>query len=701
MMAIRQRWSDWTASSARYPRLLQALVSLILLATPFSAIGIEQGGMLAYSEQSLWLLVALIGGYLFAFWLVPVRCLPRWLQLLYLIGQCGLTAAAWAVQPAPMLDYVYLTIVLQAIYLFRAWLWIPFASGVWLVWSGTLMIASTNLLEWLKSNLVFAFPVTCVLIAAILYARQNRRYEQVQQVLQQMQHQYDALVLHLRDVQQRAALEERHRLAQTITSDVNAALVQTEQSVSAAIYHAQTNLARLQVPIAQTRLAASAAVERLRNAIITLRGSDDDVPLPPAPNDATITLPSADPLLSSVTARVLSWVLPSVFVTLALVLLLLQQPLSLGLLLYFVLFCVVLLLTYGLTQRMRHPVWMQVGLAVQVLAVLALTMLTQTLPLLLGLLLVIWQIALRFSPGQIIAFLAGMQTATGMVVLHVLPAPPEFGTNLLVFGVACAVLAGLLWMARAQLNRRHQDEQHLVHLTRLTDELEQQAGQLRALAVAAERTRLAREFHDDLGSQLVLINVQLQVAEELIEEEPGAALEQLVATREQLRTAWRSVLAAADATLTIDGPSLEPALRELIAQCRPLTSARIGLHIAGMLQTLHPPVACTIYRAAQEGLTNACKYARAQHIVIIVAQDSTQVTVSVCDDGYELPAARADEPSDDGAPLLGIQGGFGLTGLRERAALLGGSLNAGPLPNQGFGLHLTIPLTIPLPEGTP
>ena len=91
------------------------------------------------------------------------------------------------------------------------------------------MIASATVIDWTRGNLALAFPVLCILIAAIMYARQHQRSEHAQQVLQQMQQRYDMLLLRLRDAQQRATLEERHRLTQTIARDITLALAQIDK----------------------------------------------------------------------------------------------------------------------------------------------------------------------------------------------------------------------------------------------------------------------------------------------------------------------------------------------------------------------------------------------------------------------------------------------------------------------------------------
>lgn len=705
MRASLREILNYIASRTPYPLVVQGLVSLTLLATLLNALGVLGNAAFAAQSGRIWVSIALVSLLLLSISLVPVRRVSWWLQLLSLIGQCGLTALAQLAFPTPILDYVYLTIVLQAVYLFRPWLWIPFAGAVWLVWSGTIIIDSASLVTWVQSNLAVAFPATCILVAAIVYARQQKRHEQVQQMLRQMQQRYDTLVLALRDVQQRAVLEERQRLAQLITDDLQTALARTEHNVAIAIQQAQTNFARLRGAIAQTRDSASAAIEGLRAAITLLRRADL-VGMSPAVEGAGAALPlnlnfgarKDDLLLSSLAHRVLTWVLPFVFVGLVLPITLIHHaraadmhsvtPAMLGQVLVL---CGLLVVIYILTQRIRHPLWLQMGLAGQAASVMILVILTQTFPLLLGLLLVIWQIALRLSAIQIVTFLAGMQTSLGVAMISLIPTSIERNTNLLTFGVACMVVAGLLWMARAQLQRRRQAERRLAFLSESTHELARQEAEVRTLATAAERTRMAREFHDDLGHQLVLISVQLQMVEELIEDDPGAALNFLVATGEQLRDAWRSVLSAADALLPLEGHVLRQSLDELVCQYQLRVGARITMNITGSLDELCPATACTIYRTVQEGLTNACKHAQAQHIQIDVCCDGAQVSVRICDNGCGQVVCDTHELACTAHPT-DAPGSFGLVGLRERAEALGGSVDAGPLPEGGFCVYLALPL---------
>jgi signal transduction histidine kinase len=664
---------------APYPLALQSLISLVLLATLPSALA-EAGR----ASPHFALLCVLLGLHLTMCWLVPVRRLGFWYQLIYLSLQVGAASLAHVVVPSQLLGYVYLVIVLQAVYLFKPLLWIIFAGGVYSIWSGSLMIASASLLDWIRGNLALAFPVLCILIAAALYARQHQRHEQVQLVLQQMQRRYDALVLHLRDAQQRAALEERHRLAQTIASDITIALAQIEQSIANAINQAQTNLARLETPVAQTRAAAAAALERMRAAVATLRlGAPED--RTPESQPAALALPP-DELMTVRSQRTLTWGLPLTFAAVALTLMLLQRSVTPALAALFVLCCAVLIGGYVFTQRIRNPLLVQVGLVGQAAAVLAIVFVGQALPLMLGLLLVMWQMAMRLPAGQLVAFLVGVPMLIGLALTRVLPIPAVDGTQLLIFCVACVAVGGLVGTARRQLSRRQEAAARLARLAHLTGELEQQVVEVCALAVAVERTRLAREIHDDLGHRLVLLNVQLQLVDDLIEDDPATALEQLCSTREQLREAWSSVLETTDAVLALDGATLLPALDRLVDHCDTLTSMRIALQISGDLAHLDPAVVCAIYRAVQEGLTNVCKYAQTQQSYVLVYCDDIVARVCVGDEGRGIVTAPAAQV------VPGAAGHFGLTGLRERAELLGGSVEAGPLPDGGFVLTMTIPL---------
>jgi signal transduction histidine kinase len=256
--------------------------------------------------------------------------------------------------------------------------------------------------------------------------------------------------------------------------------------------------------------------------------------------------------------------------------------------------------------------------------------------------------------------------------------PLTIDISAVLVGAMAAVAVGApLLLARRQLERRQQTE---LRVALLNAEIEQQTAEVQALGVAAERSRLAREVHDDLGSRLVLINLQLQLAEELAAENAEAALEQLRGSREQLQEAWRGVLAVADAELPLHDRPLSLALRQLAA---PVGGLRMELLLEGELDELPLPLACTVYRAVQEGLTNARKHASASLVSIHAVANSGYATVTVTNDslgGAEPPRAAAH-----------ASGSYGLVGLHERVEAIGGGLEAGPTAEGGWRLRVVLP----------
>jgi signal transduction histidine kinase len=681
MIRTSQQFHTFINRHIPYPLALQGIVGFALLMTPLSGVGLRGAVSFGGAPERYWAMCAIMGVQLIITVVIPARRLPLWLQILYLLFQCVLTAVAQNLFPTPLIDYVYLAIVLQSLTLFRPWLWIPFAVGVWALWSGGVIMATASVLAWIQSNLALAFPATCAIIAAIIYMRQHRRGEQAQQMLLQMQQRYDSLSTALREVQQCVALEERRRLAQMLTGEVQAALARTEQSIVAAIGQAHTNLSRLQTTVAQTRASAGAAVDRLRMAITLLRRGEEDQAPPPVITTMA-AMPFDELVISSQPYQILSWVLPIIFVALSLLVTMLQQRPAPDMILPLLALYALLLLAYIYTLRARNSLLLQIGLVGQTLAVVALAITTQALPIMLGLLLVLWQIALRLPLSQIVIFLTGVPTAIGLLLARMRPQTMD-AESLLICAVSAATVLGPLLLARRQLDQRRQAE---LRAALLGSEIEQQTSEVRMLAVAAERTRLAREFHDDLGSRLVLINLQLQLAEDLVSESAEQTLDQLQISREQLRAAWRSVLSVADAELPLDGRTLGPALADVVAQCRQSASVAVDLQAHACLDDLTPTVACTIYRAVQEGLANACKHAHPGTIVVQIDRTPRHVTVTVLND--HLPT---DDPDAQAIRAAASQGSYGLVGLRERAEALGGGIEAASLPEGGFRLMLVVP----------
>ncbi|MCS6843635.1 MAG: sensor histidine kinase, partial [Caldilineales bacterium] len=247
--------------------------------------------------------------------------------------------------------------------------------------------------------------------------------------------------------------------------------------------------------------------------------------------------------------------------------------------------------------------------------------------------------------------------------------------------------------ARAE-QARAESQRLLAELQEANRALQDYARQSEALAVAEERNRLAREMHDTLGHRLTVASVQLQAAERLVRSDPERAAATVRTAREQVSQALaelRQTVAALRLPVEADLP-LDSALRRLTTGFSEATGLQVQLEMDPQIASLPRAHQITVYRAAQEGLTNVQKHAHARTARLAVRCQGDEVHLLLEDDGVGPTAA---EPTSVG---------FGLVGLRERAEHLGGSLTFGPANGRGSRLSLRLPLPaaaagdLPVPE---
>jgi signal transduction histidine kinase len=280
--------------------------------------------------------------------------------------------------------------------------------------------------------------------------------------------------------------------------------------------------------------------------------------------------------------------------------------------------------------------------------------------------------AVRLSTRMSLAITA--ETVAAFVITGLATGIPS-GT----LGGYSALLIGLyaFGMTRRAYVLRAEEAEHTLAQTRRALEAETQAAAL------AERARIAREIHDVLAHSLAAVSVNLQAAEGLLGEldddrpELAKAIECVVRagafTREGMAEARRAVTTLRDNASPPPPAPLADQLAELAAEFGADGDAAVEFGVSGAPRPLAAGPALAAYRTAQEALTNARKHAPGQPVTLRLEFALSQISVRVSN---LLPL--------DGAatPLADAGAGYGLTGLRERAALVGGTLTAGPADGQ-------------------
>jgi signal transduction histidine kinase len=274
--------------------------------------------------------------------------------------------------------------------------------------------------------------------------------------------------------------------------------------------------------------------------------------------------------------------------------------------------------------------------------------------------------SLAITAGTVAAFLAAA-LATGAPTETLLGYPLTF-IGLWAFGLS----------RHAFLLRAEQAERMLAE-SRRAREAETQAAAL------AERARMSREIHDVLAHSLAAVSVNLQAAEGLLGTLPAGspelakALECIgragVFTREGLADARRAIMALRD-----DAAPLADQLAALAGEYRADGDVAVDVTVTGTPRPVAAEAALAAYRTAQEALTNARKHAPGQPVRLSL--DFSPGVIAV--------RAANPLPARGGGPLAATGAQYGLTGLRERAALAGGTLTAGPADGE-WRVGLRIP----------
>jgi signal transduction histidine kinase len=247
-------------------------------------------------------------------------------------------------------------------------------------------------------------------------------------------------------------------------------------------------------------------------------------------------------------------------------------------------------------------------------------------------------------------------------------------TAVLVNGISASVGS---WVA---LRRRHEDETS----ARAAESVEHQATLTRS-AVAAERTRMARELHDIAAHHLTGLVVQAGAAERLVDVDPERAKESLRSVRSQGREtldSLRSIVGILRETGDgATGTAPVPGLRDVgeLVEAARAGGTVVDERADGEVPSLAPLADVTAYRTVQEALANARRHAPDARVLLTTTSRPGRLVLLVENDVPARPASSAPA-------------GYGLVGMRERAALVGGLLEAGTTAEGTWRVRLELPV---------
>ena len=301
--------------------------------------------------------------------------------------------------------------------------------------------------------------------------------------------------------------------------------------------------------------------------------------------------------------------------------------------------------------------------------------------------------------------LAFVGVAATSVVIYTAPAgfpPPSFEAWSGYLFIVClqTALTGFFSMLGRRSYQEHAKRRELV--AELQAALEENAGlhaqlltQAREAGVLDERQRMAREIHDTLAQGLTGIITQLEAAGRAPRstQQWRRHLDQASAlARESLTEARRSVEALRPEPL--EGAALPDAIADMARRWSQTSRVELSLETTGEPRPLLPELEATLYRVAQEALTNVAKHARASKVGLTLSYMDDEVLLDVRDDGVGF---RAGAPGGNGH--RGPGQGFGLDAMRQRLRRVAGNLEIESAPDEGTAINASVPAISPDGDG--
>ncbi|MFI8823727.1 sensor histidine kinase [Streptomyces sp. NPDC053431] len=291
---------------------------------------------------------------------------------------------------------------------------------------------------------------------------------------------------------------------------------------------------------------------------------------------------------------------------------------------------------------------------------------------------------------------AAAASLVALVILYSGLTAPELGVAVAV--IQALAVPAVVWVfgnSARRLARRNRQ------LALLTAQLRLAQEERARRAVAEEQRRIARELHDVVAHHMSVINVQAGMAGYVFRSEPDtarAALDTIARTSQEGLRELRRILTLLRSEAPATGGTPDggddagawyapmPGLAGLtdVAERVRAAGVPVDLTTTGALRPLPPGTELCAYRVVQEALTNVLKHARPARAAVLVEYRPGELRVTVTDDG---------RPEQQDPAKLPASPGHGLIGMRERARLYGGTVDAGPRAEGGFRVCLRLPVT--------
>lgn len=230
---------------------------------------------------------------------------------------------------------------------------------------------------------------------------------------------------------------------------------------------------------------------------------------------------------------------------------------------------------------------------------------------------------------------------------------------------------------------------YAIERTRADEALRQSEERLRELAVLQERNRMAREIHDTLAQGFTGIVIQIEAAEQVMNQSTDQVSEHLSKAkglaRESLQEARRSVWDLLPKAL--EGRSLETALENEVKRYPTSEDEVVSFSLKGKERRLPENLQAALLRICQESLTNVRRYASASEVDVTLSFSAEAVALRIQDDGVGFDYQRVKNEGE------GRLGGFGLPGMEQRVQLLRGSFEVTSTKGEGTLVEVVLPTT--------